>query len=125
MTGHGEPIFSTDEDRTAETARLNDLARTEPQRVNAAWYMTEGVSALVAEAEMRGRELVQAIAGFSEFDSDNDPFGERDFGAMTLWGRRLFWKIDYLHPEREEHSPAKWSPELTRRVLTIMLASEY
>ena len=121
----GEAIFSTEEDRTAETARLNDLARTEPQRVNAAWYMTEGVSALVAEAETRGAELVRAIAGFTDFDAGNDPFGERDFGAMTLWGRRLYWKIDYLHPEREEHSPAKWSAELTRRVLTIMLSSEY
>lgn len=121
----GEPLFKTEEDRTAETARLNDLTRTAPHRVNASWFMTQGVSALVAEAEPRGGELVQAIGGFSSFDADNDPFGERDFGALTLWGQRLFWKIDYLHPEREEHSPAKWSAELTRRILTIMLASEY
>lgn len=125
MTGNGGPLFRTEEDRAAETARLNDLARTAPHRVNATWCMTQGVSALVAEAEPRGSELVQAIAGFSSFDADNDPFGERDFGALTLWGQRLFWKIDYLHPERDEHSPAKWSAELTRRVLTVMLASEY
>jgi len=119
----GEP--SSDEHRREETARLNDLARREPHRVNASWFTTQGVAALVEGGAERGGELVQAIASFSTFDPGDDPYGERDFGAFTLWGERLFWKIDYYHPEREEHSPAKWSIELTRRVLTIMLAREY
>ncbi|AZS19428.1 DUF3768 domain-containing protein (plasmid) [Caulobacter sp. FWC26] len=45
--------------------------------------------------------------------------------GRSSFGERLFWKIDYYHPERDEHSPVKWSAELTRRVVTIMLASEY
>jgi hypothetical protein len=118
-------MFKTDEDRTAETARLNDLARTAPHHVNAVWYTTQGVAALVEGDQDRGRELVAAIAGFCAFDPGDDPYGERDFGALTLWGQRLFWKIDYCAPEGEEPSPVKWSVELTRRVLTVMLVHEY
>jgi hypothetical protein len=123
-----KPLFATPAERTQETARLNDLTRTAPKSVNASWLATSGVAALIAEAAAghdRGVELARALAGFSKFDEDDDPYGERDFGALELWGEQLFWKIDYYHPERDEHSPVKWSTELTRRVLTIMLASEY
>jgi hypothetical protein len=123
-----KPLFATDIERTRETARLNDLARTAPKTVNASWLATGGVAALIAEAAAgydRGVELAVALAGFCDFNEDGDPYGERDFGALELWGERLFWKIDYHHPERDEHAPVKWSMELTRRVVTIMLASEY
>lgn len=118
-------MFHTDDERAAETARLNDLARTNPQMVNGAWFTTRGVAALVGDDPGKRRALVEAVASFADFSKDNDPYGERDFGAFTLWGERLFWKIDYYHPERDEHSSVKWSAELTRRVLTLMLASEY
>ena len=39
----GEHLFKTKEDRAGETARLNDLARTAPPRVNASWVMTRGL----------------------------------------------------------------------------------
>jgi len=120
-----KPLFATDAERAAETARLNDLARSAPKSVNALWLATSGVAALIAEEPDAQVALARALAQFSRFDEDNDPYGERDFGAFELWGERLFWKIDYYHPERDEHSPVKWSTELTRRVLTIMLASEY
>jgi hypothetical protein len=87
--------------------------------------MSLGVAALVEGGQDRGRELVAAIARVSAFDPSDDPYGERDFGALTVWGQRLFWKIDYYAPEGEEHSPVKWSVELTRRVLTVMLVHEY
>ena len=120
-----KPLFASQAERTAETARLNDLARAAPKSVNAVWLATSGVAALIAEAPDAQITLVRALAGFSQFDADDDPYGERDFGAFELWGEQLFWKIDYYHPDRDEHSPVKWSTELTRRVLTIMLASEY
>jgi hypothetical protein len=118
-------MFKTDEHRTAETARLNDLARTDPHRVNATWHTTKGVADLMEGGQDRRRELQEAIAGFSAFDPGDNPYGERDFGALTLWGQRLCWKIDYFAPEGEELSPAEWSVELTRRVLTVMLVDEY
>lgn len=120
-----KPLFPTDAERSAETARLNDLARSAPKSVNASWLATSGVAALNAEERDAQVTLARALAQFSQFDEDNDPYGERDFGAFELWGERLFWKIDYYHPVRDEHSPVKWSTELTRRVVTIMLASEY
>jgi len=123
-----KPLFASDAERMVETARLNDLARTAPKTVNATWLATSGVAALIAEAADgadRGVELIARLAGFTDFDEGNDSYGERDFGAFDLWGEPLFWKIDYYHPDRDEHSPVKWSTELTRRVLTIMLASEY
>ena len=120
-----KPLFASQAERTAETARLNDLARAAPKSVNAVWKATSGDAALIAEAPNAQITLVRALAGFSQLDADDDPYGERDFGAFELWGEQLFWKIDYYHPDRDEHSPVKWSTELTRRVLTIMLASEY
>ncbi len=121
-------LFASEAERTVETARLNDLARTAPKTVNATWLATSGVATLIAEAADgtdRGIELIARLAGFTDFDEGNDPYGERDFGALELWGKSLFWKIDYYHPERDEHSSVKWSAELTRRIVTIMLVSEY
>ena len=37
----------------------------------------------------------QAVQALAAFMPDNDPYGERDFGAFDLAGQRLFWKIDY------------------------------
>lgn len=68
---------------------------------------------------------VAAVRAFSDFDRDNDPHGEHDFGAFTLQGHRLFFKIDYYDLDLEGHSPDAADPAVTHRVLTIMLASEY
>ena len=68
---------------------------------------------------------VNAVRTFDAFDRDNDPHGEHDFGAFTLQGQRLFFKIDYYDLALEGHSPDAADPAQTHRVLTIMLASEY
>ena len=69
------------------------------------------------------------------------PHGERDFGAVYQLadGRwtttrparredereRVFWKLDYFDRALEFASEDAADPRITRRVLTIMLASEY
>ena len=68
---------------------------------------------------------VNAVRTFDAFDRDNDPHGEHDFGAFTLQGHRLFFKIDYYDLDLTGHSPDAADPAQTHRVLTIMLASEY
>ena len=68
---------------------------------------------------------VAAVRAFDAFDRDNDPHGEHDFGAITLQGHRLFFKIDYYDLNLEGHSPDAADSAQTHRVLTIMLASEY
>jgi hypothetical protein len=56
---------------------------------------------------------------------DNDPYGERDFGAFERNGERIFRKIDYYDPTLSTGSEDSSDRKQTVRVLTIMLASEY
>ncbi|NSY37544.1 DUF3768 domain-containing protein [Leisingera sp. ANG59] len=65
------------------------------------------------------------VATYEDFSEDNDPHGEHDFGTFTHEGDKLFWKIDYFDRALKMHSPDAANPEVTHRVLTIMLASEY
>ena len=69
--------------------------------------------------------VVNAVRAFDAFASDNDPHGEHDFGAFEICGERLFWKIDYYDRDLRYGSPDAADPAVTRRVLTVMLASEY
>ena len=45
--------------------------------------------------------------------------------ALEVDGERVFFKVDYYDPELERHSDDPSDPEITRRVLTIGLASDY
>ena len=84
--------------------------------------MTAGVQALgeggIAEALIETRD-------FDAFTPDNDPYDEHDFGAFRAAGERLFWKIDYYDRDRSYGSPDPTDPDVTTRVLTIMLASKH
>ena len=65
------------------------------------------------------------LAEFSEFSADNDPYDEHDFGSFDVAGRKFFWKIDYYDKDLLNGSEDPANPECTRRVLTLMLATEY
>jgi hypothetical protein len=84
---------------------------------------------VTAELESKGEEYLirvsKAVAGFDQFNEENDPHGEHDFGAIMLDGKKLFWKIDYFDLALSAHSLDKANEDITHRVLTIMLASEY
>jgi hypothetical protein len=123
-------------DKTDRIRRLNDLARTQPQIVNATWVLTQGVNHLVMgdgertepvrpEALARAAMLRKTIAEFATWEPGSDPYSEHDFGAFDLFGERIFFKVDYYHPDHDTHAPDRASIELCRRVLTIMLADEY
>jgi len=88
--------------------------------------LTPGVTALMDE---HGAEIMLKLSGFSEFSEDNDPWGARDFGVMAV-GRpgachRLYWKIDLYDLDYAYGSEAPSDPRQTRRVLTLLLPSEY
>jgi len=84
--------------------------------------ITAGVIDLGAKRPMA---ILTAMAAFDGFDPDNDPYGEHDFGALTVEGTRVFFKIDYLDRSLTGHSPDPADPTVTARVLTVMLAEEY
>jgi len=69
--------------------------------------------------------VLRQVQVFEAFTPDNDPYGEHDFGQITLEGTTFFWKIDYYDLDLHMHSPDPSNETVTARVLTIMLAEEY
>ena len=86
------------------------------------YVMTSGVQALPPDQVM---ELVRLVRDFNEFTLGNDPYAEHDSGKVTLNGKDYFWKIDYYDPSLKFQSSDPASPNATRRVMTLMKASEY
>lgn len=102
-------------------AELNDQLRTTFR--GGEILITSGIAAL----DDASRSLVLArVQGFDTFTPDNDPYGEHDFGAIDLPDvEKVFWKIDCYGPTFDHASEDPSNRWITRRVLTIMLASEY
>lgn len=110
---------------SAETAarirELNDAFRMGVPDPSG-WFATAGVTDLGTSFLA---SAVNAVRSFTDFTDDNDPYGEHDFGAVEIGGERVFWKIDYYDQTLTAGSPDPGDPQVTKRVLTIMLASEY
>lgn len=117
-----------------QIARLNDKAR-QAMGLACRAVATEGFRGLPPADQSAVRELIET---FDAFTPDNDPHGERDFGAIYQtsdgnWTaarpkearQKVFWKIDYYDPSLQWGSQDPAKPAITRRVLTIMLAEEY
>ncbi len=117
MTSETTPTL-TAHDRAAKIAALNDAHR----RSHFYTVMTATVAAL-PRAERDA--LLRGIAAFEKFDGGNDPYGEHDFGALTLAGERFFFKIDYYDVAHQGHSPDPSDEAVTRRIMTVMRADEY
>ncbi|MBW4961559.1 DUF3768 domain-containing protein [Sulfitobacter sp. CW3] len=69
--------------------------------------------------------IMDDIAAFNDFTPDNDPYGEHDFGVVTYDEHRISWKIDYYNDDLSAGSSNPADPDVTTRVLTVFLASEY
>ncbi len=106
--------------RTTRIRDLNDAFRTTLE--GGRCLFTAGVSDM--EIPFSTAALA-AVRAFKEFTSDNDPYGEHDFGAFQIGEERLFWKIYYYDLSLEYGSNDPSDPAQTKRVLTIMLAEEY
>lgn len=85
-------------------------------------FSTPGIQTLGTEANL---EILEQIRNFTDFNPNNDPHGEHDFGCIEQNGEKIFWKIDYYDNDLKGGSPDPSNPLCTRRVMTIMLASEY
>ena len=92
-------------------------------------HLSQGTLVLTQGIRSNTKEDLEAIITkvrtFDTFDENNDPYGERDFGAFDYNGKRIFWKIDNYDREFLYLSPDVSNPRLTNKVMTIMYAEEY
>jgi len=107
--------------RTDAIRALNDAFRKDPWRRGKV-VMTQGVSLLPGGFAYKALAAVQA---FDRFDAKNDPHGEHDFVSVEVEGQRVFGKIDYYDKDLVYGSEDPSNPDVTTRVLTIMLVDEY
>jgi Protein of unknown function (DUF3768) len=99
---------------------LNDFFRT--TFLGGQVVMTAGVGALPIDMKAH---LILQVQSFANFNADNDPHGEHDFGNFELAGETYFFKLDYYSPDMDGGSEDPADPAKTTRVLTIMRADEY
>jgi Protein of unknown function (DUF3768) len=115
-------------------AHLNDQLRAniftyQSARSSARWnrvVLTPGIAALAEEAKLR--PVLEAVKDFNDFSQDNDPYCEHDYGRVEAESLKLneavMWKIDYYDRALESLSENPADALQTRRVLTVMFASE-
>jgi hypothetical protein len=108
------------EARVTQIRRLNDEFRE--GRVGGMIVVTPGVRGLPPE---QLAEALQAVQAFTTFNEGSNSYGEHDFGSIEVEQQRIFWKIDCYDKALELGSPNPTDPDVTARVLTIMLAQEY
>ncbi len=111
----------THHDETKRIAELNDICRA-AMGVAGRLVLTAGIASLPSADQSA---IIEKVQNFKDFSADNDPYGERDFGAFEHAGEKIFWKIDYYDPTLSQGSDDPADPKKTARVLTILLAEEY
>lgn len=107
--------------RSAKIRELNDAFRCHCIGTGTV-LITQGINTIEG---VTIDDVAARVQAFDDFSEENDPHGEHDFGAFEIGGEKVFWKIDYYDFSHTQHSPNAADPDVTHRVLTIMLASEY
>lgn len=107
-------------EQTRRIRMLNDNFRT--TFLGGRVVMTTGVAALPIDIQARA---ILAVQQFSEFDRENDPHGQHDFGRIEVGDEIILFKIDCYDETMEAGSEDPADPTKTTRVLTLMFASEY
>ena len=112
-------------DKTKTIRELNDKFRAGDITIPGQWLVTSGLTALLEESETAPEDLLHVVRSYDDFTPDNDPHQEHEFGVFDFQGERCFWKIDYYDPTLKWGSDNPADLIKTRRVLTILMASEY
>ncbi|CAN5328544.1 hypothetical protein BH09PAT4_BH09PAT4_06520 [soil metagenome] len=81
------------------------------------------VTRRVAELAPLMNDIFVRVRDFSDFNEDNDPYYEHDFGSFEILGIKIFWKIDYY--DQELKYVCDPLDPMCRRQLIIMRAEEY
>ena len=108
---------------------MSNISEIALQNDNFRKHLSQGTLVLTQGIRSNTKEdlgaIITIVRTFDSFDENNDPYGERDFGAFDYKGKRIFWKIDYYDQEFLYLSPDVSNPRLTNKVLTVMYAEEY
>ena len=86
------------------------------------FVMTPGVAALGPDTQ---HALTRRVASFDAFNADSDPHGWHEMGVIDFDGTTVWFKIDLYDVDYTYGSPEPSDPQQTRRVLTLLLQSEY
>ncbi|MBA98305.1 MAG: hypothetical protein CMN10_15820 [Roseobacter sp.] len=86
------------------------------------FVMTPGVAALGPVAHL---ELTRRVAAFDAFNADSDPQGWHEMGVIEFEDTTVWFKVDLYDTDYQYGSPEPSDPAQTRRVLTLLLPSEY
>jgi hypothetical protein len=127
-------MAQTNENR--REAEINALIAEQNDRFRTTWgadfsvpgqiVLTRGVADLSPAAKAI---IMLRVQKFSEFTDDNDPYGDHTFGAFEfdIAGNdyHIFWKIDLYDKDYSMGSNDPADVAVTRRVLTVLHASEY
>lgn len=104
----------------ARITALNDAFRANPPL--GTFVLTAGIRANMPQDIAT---ILNKVRTFKDFNEDDDPYNEHDFGAFDFKGKKIFWKIDYYDRSFEFASPDAANSAVTNRVLTVMYADEH
>ena len=107
-------------ERIAEIRRLNDLFRTTFR--GGEIVLTASVAEL---PDMVKAAALQMVADFKDFNEENDPFEEHDYGSFDHCDREVWFKLDYYNLAMDAASEDPADPAKTKLVLTIGLACDW
>jgi hypothetical protein len=99
---------------------VNDLLRR--TSIGRRVMITIGVDPLNDEDK---EAVIAKVRWFDQFEPDDYPHGEHDFGSFEHSGVKYFFKMDYYAPDMASGSEDPSDPAKTRRVFTIMRADGY
>ena len=104
----------------SDIATLNDKFRR--SFINGEVLLSAGIAAMSSEDKAN---IISMVQNFNDFNDDNDVYEEHDFFSIDYKGNKIFAKIDYYDLNYEFMSENPANPDITNRVLTILLSCEY
>jgi len=119
-----DPVKETELIAGQNDAFRRSILRTTPvaDAPQGQFVMTRGVAALGPDAQLA---LTRRVASFDAFNADSDPHGWHEMGVIDFDGTTIWFKLDLYDIDYQYGSPEPSDPAQTRRVLTLLLPSEY
>ena len=73
--------------------------------------LTAGINALGHSA---ANSIINLVRTFNDFNANNDPYAEHDFGSFMDGGLKVFWKIECYDRGLQFASPDPTNPDVAR-----------